>query len=340
MKTRYHGRDFSTVLLSSLHCTVQSDVQFHRSPLNPILTASDWWWESRAVFNPGAVVHDGRIALVYRAVGSDGLSRFGLAWTTDGDHIEERAELPLYEAALDDPWGRLGVEDPRITRIDDALYVTYCKASVDSADTSPLHWETAPFRVRSGIALTRDLKTLQEIGTLMPDVNTKDTVLFPERIGGRYVALIRQYPAIQLVTSPDLRVWSATVPVMDPVPGTWEGERIGAGSPPIRTPWGWLLFYHGNEFLRMPGNQRLYRTGVAVLDLDEPHRVLYRHPDPILSPEEPYEREGPVGNVVFVTGTAEVGERLYLYYGAGDGLIATAWIERDALWEWLRVRLA
>ena len=72
-------------------------------------------------------------------VRSDGLSRFGLAWTTDGEHIEERAELPLYEAALDDPWGRLGVEDPHITRIDDAMYVAYCKASVDTAETPLLH---------------------------------------------------------------------------------------------------------------------------------------------------------------------------------------------------------
>src|SRR5438270_12316986 len=90
---------------SIISCTM-----FTRSPSNPILKPGARWWETRAVLNPGAVLHEGRVALVYRAVGGDGLSRFGLAWSTDGEHIDERLELPLYEGALDDPLARLGVE--------------------------------------------------------------------------------------------------------------------------------------------------------------------------------------------------------------------------------------
>src|SRR5436305_6381917 len=95
-----------------------SDSIFRRSERNPVLTATYRWWEARAVFNPGAVIHDGAIVLVYRAVGADGLSRFCLARTRDGERVDERLERPLYEGALDDPMARLGVEDPRITPLD------------------------------------------------------------------------------------------------------------------------------------------------------------------------------------------------------------------------------
>jgi len=306
---------------------------FSRSRSNPILTSTDRWWESRSVFNPGVAVVEGRVALVYRAVGGDGLSRLGLAWTRDGERIDERSELPFYEAALDDPYGRLGVEDPRVTPLDGQYYVTYCKASVDTADTPPLYWETAPFRVRTGIGLTRDFRSMVEVSSLLPDTNTKDGVLFPERIRGKYAALVREYPNIQYLTSPDLKEWSEPVTVLERIPGTWEGERIGAGPPPIRTPWGWLLLYHGNEYLHMPENKRMYCMGLAVLDAEHPTKVLYRHSEPIFRPEAPYEVAGPVGSVVFGTGMAELGDRVFLYYGAGDGVIGVAVADRTALYD-------
>jgi beta-1,2-mannobiose phosphorylase / 1,2-beta-oligomannan phosphorylase len=268
---------------------------FTRSSFNPILRASDHWWENRAVFNPGAVVYGGRIALVYRAVGADGISRFGLAWTRDGEQIEQRSELPWYESALDDPMARLGVEDPRMTQLGDTFYLTYCKASVAPAGTPKLEWETAPFRIRSGLGFTMDFSEMRERGTILPDTNTKDAVLFPEMIDGVFAALIREYPAIQLVTSVDLHHWSEPRQVLEPIPGTWQGERIGAGPPPLRTPWGWLLFYHGNEYLHMPGNQRMYRMGLAVLDIADPARVIYGTPIPSSVPARPMRSTVPWG---------------------------------------------
>src|SRR5579864_7804713 len=92
---------------SARGCFLRMGMQFHRSPRNPILTPTSHWWEERAVFNPGVVVHDGRVALVYRAVGADGLSRFGLAWSDDGERIEQRLEIPFYEGALDDPLAQI-----------------------------------------------------------------------------------------------------------------------------------------------------------------------------------------------------------------------------------------
>jgi predicted GH43/DUF377 family glycosyl hydrolase len=177
---------------------------------------------------------------------------------------------------------------------------------------------------------------MREVGTILPAANTKDGVLFPERIGGRYAALVREFPSIQYVTSPDLQRWSDPVTVMEPIPHSWEQERIGAGPPPIRTTWGWLLLYHGNEYLHLPDNKRMYRMGLAVLDADDPSRVRYRHPEPIFSPEAPYEVEGPVGNVVFGTGLAQLDDSFYLYYGAGDGVIGVALAKRDAVFALLR----
>lgn len=312
---------------------------FHRSPANPILAPTGNWWESRAVLNPGAALVNGRVALVYRAVGGDGISRFGLAWSADGEHIDERLPLPWYEGAPDDPAARLGVEDPRITPIEDDYFLTYCKVSVEPADHPPLSWEFAPFRLRSGVGRTRDFSAMREVGIIEPHRNTKDGVLFPRKLNGDYAALVREYPAIQYLTSPDLNYWSEPRMVMEPIPGTWEGERIGAGPPPVLTPWGWLLLYHGNEYLRMPSNQRLYRMGLAVLDSQEPWRVRYRHPDPIFEPEAPYEMEGPVGNVVFGTGLVEIGETYYLYYGAGDGVIGVATAKKEEVFSLLQVQL-
>jgi predicted GH43/DUF377 family glycosyl hydrolase len=308
---------------------------FTRSSFNPILAATDLWWENRAVFNPGAAIYRGRVALVYRAIGADGLSRLGLAWTRDGEQIEERFELPWYESALDDPMARLGVEDARIIHLGDTFYLTYCKASVAPAATPRLEWETAPFRIRSGLGVTDDFSEMRERATILPDTNTKDAVLFPEMIDGLFAALIREHPAIQLVKSVDLQNWSEPRQVLEPIPGTWQGERIGAGPPPLRTPWGWLLLYHGNEYLHMPGNQRMYRMGLAVLDMADPARVIYRHPDPIFSPSAPYEINGPVGNVVFGTGLVELGGRLLLYYGAGDGVIGVAIAQKEQLFGFL-----
>lgn len=307
---------------------------FTRSSRNPILVPSGDWWEARGVLNPGAVQIEDRVVLVYRAVGADGLSRFGLARLEDGERIVERRFF--YEPSPGEPATRLGIEDPRLTLLDGNAFLTYTQVSVGPATEPPLPWEFAPFRLRSAVARTPDFTSVDPSGIILPAVNTKDSVLFPARIGGEYAALVRDYPSIQYTSSPDLQHWSEPVTLLEPLPGTWEGERVGAGPPPLLTPWGWLLLYHGNEYLRQPGNRRLYRMGLAVLDRDRPWSVRYRHPQPVFEPEAPYEIEGPVGNVVFGTGLVERAELLYLYYGAGDGVIGLATAARadlDALLE-------
>ena len=294
---------------------------FTRSPLNPVLVAGTEWWESRGVLNPGVAVIGGRVFLVYRAVGADGLSRFGAAWSDDGHTFLNRGFLA--EASLDDPDGRLGVEDPRLVSLDSAVWLTYTSVSVSPVGVAPLGWEPAPFRLQMRLARVAGSR-LEDDRSILKEVLGKDAVLFPRRIGNLYHALLRVYPSILLTTSPDLVTWSAPRVLMQPRPGTWEGERIGAGPPPIETPLGWLMLYHANEFYHARDNKRLYRAGLALLDRDDPSRVLYRHPAPVLEPRAPYEVSGPVGNVVFPTGLIEREGMLLLYYGAADGAIGLA----------------
>jgi predicted GH43/DUF377 family glycosyl hydrolase len=109
--------------------------------------------------------------------------------------------------------------------------------------------------------------------------------------------------------------------VMDPRPGKWDSWKVGAAGPPVRTEDGWFLVYHGvNE-------RRVYRLGAALLDIDDPRRVIARQDEPILEPELEWEVNGLVRNVVFSCATVEVGDSYYIYYGGGDcriGLAAVA----------------
>lgn len=322
---------------------MEARMHIQRYEGNPILTPRPaCWWEHKGTLNCGAIEGtDGRIHLLYRAVGFDGLSRLGYASTRDGFTIDERPLLPVYEGRIDDPYARLGVEDPRITGLDGRYYVTCTLASLYHAHEPPrIPNEIAPWRVRAGMLATEDFRHFESFGHILPDLDTKDVVLFPERIGGRYALLHRIYPDIQIAFSDDLRHWEGHQTVMGPRPGTWEAERIGAGSPPIKTELGWLLFYHANEYFQPEGNKKRYRIGLAVLDLARPERVIYRHPDPVLEPEAPYERNGAVNDIVFVCGAVERGEQYFLYYGAGDGVTAVATVPKEEVLALVRAGMA
>lgn len=302
---------------------------FTRDPTNPILTAGAEWWDEKGALNPGAALVEGRVMLVYRARGADGLSRLGVAWSEDGRRFGQRRFL--HEAAPDDALARLGLEDPRLTPLEGGLWITYTKASVDPVGAPLPSWEMAPFHLRMALARIQDGARVCDERPLLADVQAKDGVLFPRRINGLYHALVRMYPAIQFTTSPDLRSWSEPRTLLEPRLGTWEAERIGAGPPPIETRWGWLLIYHANEYYERRDNKRCYRMGLAVLDRDDPTRVLYRHPDPIFAPTADYETEGTVANVVFPSGLLERDGLFYLYYGAGDSSVSLATAPEAAL---------
>jgi len=201
-----------------------------------------------------------------------------------------------------------GMEDPRITEINDLFYITYVAVSRHGAATALLS--------------TQDFRSFQHHGLIFCPEN-KDVVLFPERISGQYLALHRpttahvfSRPEIWLASSPDLLHWGRHKPILS-ASGAWDRGRIGAGTPPIRTPEGWLAIYHGNDKGEEDSGIGRYGAGLLLLDLDEPGTIR-RTGGLILVAEMDYECQGFVPNVVFPSGIINQGETVLIYHGAAD----------------------
>jgi len=297
-------------------------MELKRYPKNPILAPTKNWWEEYLVFNPAATIFEDKILLLYRAQGRDRISRFGLATSDDGFNFT-RADLPIFEGVEDNKYERLGVEDPRITKIGDTFFIVYTAASIYPANvkkkkSAPSLSSKIPWRVRVSLTTTLDFKTFTRLGSLLPDLDTKDGCLFPEKINGKFVLIHRVYPNMYLSASTDLKHWDKPKILATIRKETWDSERIGAGPPPIKTAKGWLLIYHGVD------TKKIYRLGLMVLDLKNPDKILYRSSKPIFEPEERYEKDGYVKNVVFTCGAIEWDDQYYVYYGAADKVIGLA----------------
>jgi predicted GH43/DUF377 family glycosyl hydrolase len=213
-----------------------------------------------------------------------------------------------------------GLEDPRITPIEGRFYITYVAVSRHGPATA--------------LASTTDFKTIERHGIIFCPEN-KDVMLFPERVGGEYVALHRPLgsmpfsrPEMWLARSPDLIHWGKHQYLFGGA-GDWEDGRVGGGTPPIAVPNGWLEIYHGNRRPETVGEVGAYCAGAMLLDKNEPGRLLKVTREPILQPEEDFEREGFVSEVVFPTGVVEEEDRLLIYYGASDKYCAMTEVRRD-----------
>ena len=277
---------------------------------NPILAPiADHDWESRTVFNCGVTQTNDAVVLLYRAQGlTDDVSRLGFAVSTDGFRFS-RLDQPVF--APGDETETKGVEDPRLTRIDDRYYMLYTAWS--------------PLGIQVAMASTTDFFGWRRHGIVLPGPDNKDAALFPERIGGRYVMFHRIPPDIWLAYSDDLTEWGDYRKIMEPRPGNWDSLKIGAGGPPLKTDQGWLCIYHGVS------PDRVYRLGVVLLDLDDPAKIVNWPRAAILEPEEPWELVGDVPNVVFTCGTAEIGDNYFVYYGGADKVIAVATANKRGL---------
>lgn len=310
--------------------------------------------EAGGVLNPTIYEAGGKIYLMYRAVDSlpHNFSRLALAELTwEGERLVAKRlnRLALEPAAAyellaprgsqaDAPGG--GCEDPRVTAIDGLLYLCYTayggqqEARVALARSRDgLVWERlGPIRYALHIHETAQ-------GPLAIDlnqVNNKDAMLFPERIAGRYALLHRPMfygsheqrlqlrQSIWLSFSDDLIHWDGHRVVAEPVE-KWENLKLGGGTQPLRTPGGWLIFYHGVQGESDADPNRRYSAGAMLLDLEEPWRVTYRSPRPVLAPDVAEERIGVVDNVVFPTGViAGPDGRLHVAYGMADWCIGLA----------------
>lgn len=217
------------------------------------------------------------------------------------------------------PWEEYGVEDPRITKIGDTYWITYVSVS-------------SQMGVATSLMSTKDFRTFERHGVIFPCEN-KDVVLFPEKVGGRYRALhrpvgrIRISPlAILAAASPDLLHWGGHGYVLGCAesPG-WYSKRIGAGTPPVKTPEGWLAMFHGVRGRHPDDPIGEYAAGAMLTALDEPGRLVALSEEPFFRAEEDYEVKGYVGDVVFPTGAVtdlDDPDRLHVYYGCADSRVA------------------
>ncbi len=310
---------------------------------NPVLRPiASHWWESEAVFNPGAFVANGRVHLLYRAMGGDGVSRIGYASSPDGIHFDERPANPVYDQgsgftpttsqidlryrplsydtdahASGGGWG--GTEDPRAVMIDDRVYMSFgifqSWQSIQMAFTSLSQEDLAMYRW-----------AWEPYVTMSPKQETnKNWVIFPQKINGKYAVLHAMTPSIQIEYVDSLQDLQN-----NPIhsnghragrPGYWDAFVRGAAAPPMHTPYGWLLLYHG---MNPDDPKRVgYKVGAMLLDLQDPTKILFRSENPILEPTEWYENEWKQG-VVYASGAVIFEDDLIVYYGGGDKYIGAA----------------
>jgi len=306
---------------------------------NPIIEPRGDGWESIATFNCAALYKEGRIHVFYRAVGDyvRYAGHLGYAAFDEDLNLLERPEEPVF--GPDIRLWEMSIEDARLTEVEGQVYMTYVVTPTPSPPGAvrrrlgiPKPQTAAP---RTALARVEGLgepdgPRFERLGIITPyDADERDVVLFPERIQGKYAAIHRpsnwigpgypvERPSIWFAFLDELpgRMYDHRV-IMEPEQ-PWEGKKIGAGPPPIKTDKGWLLIYHGVD------PDHVYRAGAVLLDLEEPWKVIARTPEPILEPEEPYEVEGDVPNVVFPEGAVVVGDQLLVLYGAADKVCCVA----------------
>ena len=314
--------------------------EMRRSEENPILIPmSENTWEADGAFN-GCPVHDGnKIHFVYRAVSAPQkisgfelpLSTIGYAFSNDGIHFKNRHQFikPEYD------WEQFGCEDPRVTKMNGKFYIFYTALS------------TFPFCstcIKVGAAITNDFKKIKEKHLVTP-FNSKAMSLFPEKVAGRYAVVLSvntDLPPTRIAVAyfdREEQIWSPTY---------WEGwysllndniiplerspkDHIEAGAPPIKTKYGWLLIYsYIQNYFSPPA---VFGIEAALLDINNPQRIIARTDKPLIVPQEEYEKYGKVPNIVFPTGALVKDGILHIYYGAADTTCAVATCKLDTLLE-------
>ncbi len=315
-----------------------------KSPYNPIIKPMpDLKWASQKVYNSAAILHDNVYHLFFRAIGEDYISRIGHATSNDGEHFTVEPK-PVFEPL--EQWEHLGCEDPRITKIDDQYVMAY--TAFDGLNA------------RVALSVTTDFVTWSTHKTAFPNWRegrhvdlhqhawNKAAALFPEKINGKYHLFFGD-DHIWQASSDDLINWA---PIKDPVlqarDGYFDSGYIEMGPPPIRTDTGWLILYHG---INSRSNNRIYRLGAAIVDYNDPSKVIWRCKKPILEPTEPFERIGKIDTIeggmdrlshidqkelealfdsgdlpqaVFCCGAVETDGKINIYYSGGDTVLCVA----------------
>ncbi len=320
----------------SRRSTARENLKLQKFPENPIIALNGHHkWESQYVFNPAAVYEDGKVHLVYRAIGDGGVSVFGYASSKNGLYIDERLNQPIYAprdlleregreqiivytSSSGGSWG--GCEDPRITKLNGKFYVTYTAfnsyprvalTSIDRNDFLSKRW-----RWREPVFISP------------PGEVHKNWAIFPEKINGKYAILHGITPSI-LIEYLDSLEFDGTTFIKSSRPpnekvelrkGVWDSRVRGVGAPPIKTQEGWLVMYHAID----DRDSGKYKLGAMILDYENPEKILHRSATPILEPDKVYENDGFKSGVVYSCGAVVIGGTLFVYYGGADSIICVA----------------
>ena len=287
-------------------------VEFIRHQRNPLVTARDVPYQANAVFNAGVADLGKEVVMLVRVESSSGRSHLIVARSKDGIGNWRFEDEALLHPAQGVPYESQGVEDCRLTWMEDLkkwaiAYVGYSQYGACVA-----------------LATTEDFRSVQRLGMIFPPTD-KNAALFPRKINGLYAICHRPSVgggSVWISYSPDLTFWGKDEMIIGPRGGAWwDSMRVGIGPQPIETGKGWLAIYHG---VKEVAGGPVYRMGAALLDKENPGKVLGRARRWLLSPEEPYERNGDAPNVVFASGAVIRDDEIWLYYGAADCAICLA----------------
>lgn len=274
-----------------------------RSAKNPIITPDRLPFNCRGVYNSSVVKHDGRYVMILRCEGYNFYNFFALAESPNGIDAWTIGDIiPLPEDAEYKSYARVQY-DPRITKIEDTYYVTYCAHANEA---------------RMAMLSSRDLRSFQFEG-FITGPGFRNTVLFPEKVGGLYAALERPNALgeIWVTRSPDLRFWGDQRRLMSQEQCSFGWGKIGPCGTPIRTEQGWLILFHAVSVVC--DHEYIYHAGVALAELEAPWKLIRVGDECILTPEMPYEHTGHTPNCVFASShVVEDDGSMKIYYGASD----------------------
>lgn len=313
-----------------------------------ILEKTDRFFEDHSVLNPACIQADGVTHMLYRAVRQDLKSTIGYCQLS-GNKVIFRSDRPVLSPECE--YERQGLEDPRIVKVDGIYYLTYTAFDNKTAIMAYAVATELPHLTKRGLLfpkiLFKEVKhilsssecgrtylafTRQYLEAILSDTDPvwfKNIVFFPRKIKGKFVLLYRILPGMHITSCNDLHeltvdYWKDNLRNIEEhilfyPKYSFETHHVAAGCPPIETEDGWLMIYHSVE----KKEKRLtYHACAALLDLNDPQRVLSRLDYPLFSPREDWERSGVVNNVVFPSGAVVRGDRLHIYYGAADNMIA------------------